>query len=157
MATLCVQVERRVVTQLAMAHERQLIKEGNVIRVTVTNPDYLLTKLDNDLDSDADEEQAMEEQGLKIQVQEEGSKDAFRDISFDSGENPFTIEFKWFAVTVRSCDSAFWQVVLMRIRSVLLLLSALDFLIYFFETCLVPLVSGAYTLFQMISQTVWNI
>ena len=94
MATLCVQVERRVVTQLAMAHERQLIKEGNVIRVTVTNPDYLLTKLDNDLDSDADEEQAMEEQGLKIQVQEEGSKDTFRDISFDSGENPFTIEFK---------------------------------------------------------------
>ena len=93
MGTLCLQVERRVVTQLAMAHERQLIKEGNVIRVTVTNPDYLLTKLDNDLDSEEDEEQAVKQQGLKIQVQE-GPKDTFRDISFDSAENPFTIGFK---------------------------------------------------------------
>ena len=81
-----------MVTQLAMAHERQLIQEGNVIRVTVTNPDNLLTKLDSDVDDG--EEQEQDSQGLKIQVLEEGTKDTYKDISFDCAENPFTIEFK---------------------------------------------------------------
>ncbi|KAK7098087.1 mitochondrial disaggregase-like isoform X2 [Littorina saxatilis] len=96
------EVERRVVTQLAMAHERQLIKGGNVIRVTVTNPDDdLFTKLDRDIDNasgdesgEGEEEEEKSLKGLKIQVLQEGTKDKYIDISFDSGENPFTIEFK---------------------------------------------------------------
>ncbi|KAL8579944.1 hypothetical protein ACOMHN_060245 [Nucella lapillus] len=93
------EVERRVVTQLAMAHERQVIKEGNVIRVTVTHPDDLLTRLDNDVDGGEEEEEEegggdQSQRGLKIQVLDEGSKDKYTDISFDTAENPFTIEFK---------------------------------------------------------------
>ncbi|XP_076446831.1 mitochondrial disaggregase-like [Babylonia areolata] len=88
------EVERRVVTQLAMAHERQLIKEGNVIRVTVTHPDYLLAKLDNDLDEGEEQVEDHSQHGLKIQVLEQGTKDKYVDISFDTADNPFAFEYK---------------------------------------------------------------
>ena len=67
------QVERRVVTQLAMAHERQMIKEGNTIRVAVINPEAetLTRRLDRDVDSEEEEEED-NKQGIKIQVRLKG-------------------------------------------------------------------------------------
>lgn len=87
------QVERRVVTQLAMAHERQLINQGSVVRVTVTNPEFLVSEPDNLDTKDADVGDVP--QRIKLQILEEGSKESFKDITFDAGDQPFACAYKW--------------------------------------------------------------
>lgn len=84
------QVERRVITQLAMAHERQLIKAGSVLRVAVTNPEDLIA----DVGQGKVSGDSTKAPGLKLQILQEGSKDRYTDITFDTAENPFCFGFK---------------------------------------------------------------
>ncbi|KAK7476736.1 hypothetical protein BaRGS_00032029 [Batillaria attramentaria] len=76
------EVERRVITQLAMAHERQMIKPGSVIRIAVTNPEDLVSEPHSD--HGGEEGDKVVTPGLKLQILQEGSKNKFKDIVFES-------------------------------------------------------------------------
>eukprot|EP00105_Crassostrea_gigas_P042973 XP_019927121.1 PREDICTED: caseinolytic peptidase B protein homolog [Crassostrea gigas] len=78
------EVERRVVTQLAMAHERQLIEKGCVIRLLATNAEDL-TKTDKS---------SVEPPTIKLQLLQKGKGDKYVDINFKGGDNPFTAGYK---------------------------------------------------------------
>nr|XP_034299821.1 caseinolytic peptidase B protein homolog isoform X2 [Crassostrea gigas] len=78
------EVERRVVTQLAMAHERQLIEKGCVIRLSATNAEDL-TKTDKS---------SVEPPTIKLQLLQKGKGDKYVDINFKGGDNPFTAGYK---------------------------------------------------------------
>ncbi|CAG5135318.1 unnamed protein product [Candidula unifasciata] len=78
------EVERRVVTQLAMAHERQLINKGSKIKITVSNCDDLL--LSPGQSGTCDEEGAT----IKLQVLESGT-DVYKDLDFSTVDNPFSL------------------------------------------------------------------
>lgn len=78
------QVERRVVTQLAMAHERQLIEKGCVIRLSATNAEDL-TKTDKS---------NVDPPTIKLQLLQKGKGDKYVDINLKGGDNPFTAGFK---------------------------------------------------------------
>lgn len=81
------QVERRVVTQLAMAHERQLIDKGCKIKLTVRNADDL-TKSHDDTSSNEPKERT-----IRLQLLKKGER-RYKDIDLKSDENPFTFGFK---------------------------------------------------------------
>nr|XP_022325066.1 caseinolytic peptidase B protein homolog [Crassostrea virginica] len=78
------EVERRVVTQLAMAHERQLIEKGCVIRLSATNAEDL-TKTDKS---------NVDPPTIKLQLLQKGKGDKYVDINLKGGDNPFTAGFK---------------------------------------------------------------
>ncbi|XP_061165510.1 mitochondrial disaggregase-like [Saccostrea echinata] len=78
------EVERRVVTQLAMAHERQLIGKGCVIRLSASNAEDL-TKTDKSTEDPPT---------IKLQLLQKGKGDKYVDINLKGGDNPFTEGFK---------------------------------------------------------------
>ncbi|XP_046371975.1 caseinolytic peptidase B protein homolog [Haliotis rufescens] len=82
------EVERRVVTQLAMAHERKLIRSGCTIKLSVPNREDILTEKAQD---PSDEK---EHSRIKLQVLKEGSKDKYVDIDLNRVDNPFASEFR---------------------------------------------------------------
>ncbi|KAK0064876.1 caseinolytic peptidase B protein [Biomphalaria pfeifferi] len=79
------EVERRVVTQLAMAHERQLINQGSKIRITVSKGNDLLAN------SNASSED--EVSTIKLQILESACSgvEKYRDIILDNSNNPFSM------------------------------------------------------------------
>ncbi|KAK3099800.1 hypothetical protein FSP39_009839 [Pinctada imbricata] len=78
------EVERRVVTQLAMAHERKLIDKGCVIKLTASNAEDM-TKTVNQPDKPAT---------IKLQILQKGKKEEFVDIDLHTDKNPFDLGFK---------------------------------------------------------------
>ncbi|RUS89196.1 hypothetical protein EGW08_003075, partial [Elysia chlorotica] len=95
------EVERRVVTQLAMAHERQLIQKGSKIRIIVSNSNDLLVSSKKSMKSasgqnkkivSAGESSTGTEEGatIKLQVMASGSK-KYKDLEFDLTNNPFSM------------------------------------------------------------------
>lgn len=81
------EVERRVVTQLAMAHERQLIQKGCVIKLVAAHaPD--LTKSN---ENDSGEKTVPT---LKLQLLKKGKKEEYVDINLKNENNPFDLGFK---------------------------------------------------------------
>ncbi|OWF44229.1 caseinolytic peptidase B protein homolog [Mizuhopecten yessoensis] len=84
------EVERRVVSQLAMAHERQLINKGCVINISAVNaPD--MTKSGSTVpSSDGSKEVAT----IKLQLLKQGRKNEYVDINLQDSSNPFTTEYK---------------------------------------------------------------
>lgn len=94
------EVERRVVTQLAMAHERQLIEKGSKIRIVVSNSNDLLAtskhmksknERQNKLPSAVEANQdTRAEATIKLQVMASGSK-KYKDLEFDLTSNPFSM------------------------------------------------------------------
>ena len=89
------EVERRVVTQLAVAHERQLISKGCRIKIAVNNPrslvdDEKINEGNNEeKDEEKDEENNQEEPTIKLQILEEGG-DNYKDLLV-TDENPFSL------------------------------------------------------------------
>lgn len=81
------EVERRVITQLAMAHERQLIDKGCKIKLSVPNADDL-TKSGDDTSSNESKERT-----IRLQLLKQGEK-RYKDIDLKSDENPFSFGFK---------------------------------------------------------------
>ncbi|XP_046553435.1 caseinolytic peptidase B protein homolog isoform X1 [Haliotis rubra] len=82
------EVERRVVTQLAMAHERKLISNGSTIKLSVPNRDDILTdKSHGTIDQ-------KEHSHIKLKVLKEGSKNKYVDVDLNKVDNPFTSEFR---------------------------------------------------------------
>ena len=77
------EVERLVVSQLALAHERELIKRGCCIRLCVTNV--------SDLRKDSDDGNKDLEPTIKLQILEKGKKNEFVDLAWDSSNNPFNL------------------------------------------------------------------
>lgn len=77
------EVERLVVSQLALAHERELIKRGCCIRLCVTNV--------SDLKKDSDDTNKDSEPTIKLQILEKGKKNEFVDLAWDSSNNPFNL------------------------------------------------------------------
>lgn len=73
-----------MVTQLAMAHERQLIKKGSKIKITVSNCDDLIV---NPGQSGTNSEEGAT---IKLQILESGT-DKFKDLDFSSSDNPFSL------------------------------------------------------------------
>lgn len=71
-------------TQLAMAHERQLIQKGCVIRLSATNAEDL-TKTDKC---------TVDPPTIKLQLLQKGKGDKYIDIDLKGGDNPFTEEMK---------------------------------------------------------------
>ncbi|KAK3789000.1 hypothetical protein RRG08_039608 [Elysia crispata] len=92
------EVERRVVTQLAMAHERQLIEKGSKIRIIVSNRNDLLASSKQSKNSTSSESKKISsaseeiETGatIKLQVMASGSK-KYKDLEFDLTSNPFSM------------------------------------------------------------------
>lgn len=78
------QVERRVITQLAMAHERQLIDNGSKIRITVSKGNDLLANTSNEESEGAT---------IKLQLLESASPgvEKYKDIVLENSNNPFSI------------------------------------------------------------------
>ena len=73
-------------SQLAMAHERQLIKKGSVIKIIANNAP--------DLTKPSDGDKSREEATIKLQVLKEGTwRDEYVDLNLNN-ENPFTMGFK---------------------------------------------------------------
>ncbi|CAL1536861.1 unnamed protein product [Lymnaea stagnalis] len=79
------EVERRVITQLAMAHERQLINTGSKIRITVSKGNDLLVNPGSSDDGEAST--------IKLQILESASSgvEKYRDILLDNANNPFAM------------------------------------------------------------------
>ena len=73
-----------MVTQLAMAHESQLIEKGCVIRLSATNAEDL-TKTDKS---------NVDPPTIKLQLLQKGKGDKYVDINLKGGDNPFTAGFK---------------------------------------------------------------
>ncbi|XP_050418209.1 caseinolytic peptidase B protein homolog [Patella vulgata] len=69
------EVERQVVTQLAMAHEQQLISKGCSIRLVVPNPSDPTKSLDS---KSSDQ---LNNRVIKLQIRKQGSKE-FKDLDF---------------------------------------------------------------------------
>ena len=82
-ANVCLQVERRVVNQLALAHERQLIHKGCSLRLTVSAEPEKLTKDPQSRSSEA------KVPTIKLQMVQEGSKDKYVDIDLNKGHTDF--------------------------------------------------------------------
>ena len=75
------QVERRVVSQLALAHERQLITKGCTLRLTVSAPPANLTR-------DArDTRPADAVPTIKLQKVKTGTKDKYVDLDLDKSND----------------------------------------------------------------------
>ncbi|XP_041358486.1 caseinolytic peptidase B protein homolog [Gigantopelta aegis] len=85
------EVERRVISQLAMAHERQLIDEGSVIKLTVPNSKDVLLK-----SQDANRSVMEGTCGniIRLQILKQGTKDKYIDVDWDKLDNPFAAGFK---------------------------------------------------------------
>ncbi|XP_063413641.1 mitochondrial disaggregase-like [Mytilus trossulus] len=81
------EVERRVVTQLAMAHERGLIQKGCVIKLAASHANDLIKSTEQ---SDKDKNVPT----ISLQLQKKGKKEEYIDINFKNEENPFDIGFK---------------------------------------------------------------
>ncbi|XP_052078272.1 caseinolytic peptidase B protein homolog [Mytilus californianus] len=81
------EVERRVVTQLAMAHERGLIQKGCVIKLAASHSHDLIKSTEQ---SDKDKNVPT----ISLQLQKKGKKEEYIDINFKNEENPFDIGFK---------------------------------------------------------------
>ncbi|XP_059151517.1 mitochondrial disaggregase-like [Physella acuta] len=79
------EVERRVITQLAMAHERQLIDNGSKIRITVSKG--------NDLLANTTSNEEGEGATIKLQLLESASPgvEKYKDIILENTDNPFSI------------------------------------------------------------------
>ncbi|KAH3842131.1 caseinolytic peptidase B protein homolog [Dreissena polymorpha] len=88
------EVERRVVSQLAMAHERQLIEKGSIVYLVV--PDNWVAKATTAGGQSAeDEEQSRKEMltPIKLQLVKKGRfRDQFVDIDLSKSDNPFTTD-----------------------------------------------------------------
>ncbi|KAK6166402.1 hypothetical protein SNE40_023103 [Patella caerulea] len=69
------EVERQVVTQLAMAHEQQLISKGCSIRLVVPNPSDPTKPLDSKTSDQ------LNDRVIKLQIRKQGSKE-FKDLDF---------------------------------------------------------------------------
>ena len=82
-------MERRVVSQLAMAHERQLIRNGCTIKLSVPNREDLLTKPHS-----SGSEGPQETWSIKLQILKEGSKNKYLDLDLNV-DNPFTSDSRW--------------------------------------------------------------
>lgn len=78
------EVERLVVSQLALAHERELIKKGCSIRLCVTNVDDLLK-------TEGGKEKASTEKTVKIQILDKGKSNKYIDLKFGNENNPFNL------------------------------------------------------------------
>lgn len=89
------QVERRVVSQLAMAHERQLIEKGSIVNLVV--PDNWVAKATTAGGKSAeDEEQSRKEMltPIKLQLVKKGRfSNQFVDLDLSKSDNPFTTEW----------------------------------------------------------------
>ena len=79
---LLFQVERRVVSQLALAHERNFIHKGCSLHLSVNNPQSELTKLDKNKDNE------MTVPTIKLQMLGKGKK--YVDINLDKIGLSFT-------------------------------------------------------------------
>ncbi|WAR00347.1 CLPB-like protein [Mya arenaria] len=89
------EVERRVVSQLAMAHERQLIEKGSVVRLTVPDtPVTIATSADGDGKDEVSEEGKEMVTPIKLQLVKKGRlRDKYYvDIDLSKSDNPFTTE-----------------------------------------------------------------
>ena len=83
------QVERRVVSQLAMAHERQLIEKGCTIKICAPESPVVVK------DDSRDTEDTPRVPLIKLQVLKKGTfKDQFVDIDFTKIDNPFSTPFR---------------------------------------------------------------
>ncbi|GAB1604807.1 hypothetical protein Ahia01_000762200 [Argonauta hians] len=78
------EVERLVVSQLALAHERELISKGSSIRLCATTNDKLL-KTKDELEEDSTDKT------IKIQILEKGESNKYVDLKFDIDNNPFNL------------------------------------------------------------------
>ncbi|GFN87507.1 caseinolytic peptidase b-like protein [Plakobranchus ocellatus] len=93
------EVERRLVTQLAMAHERQLIEKGNKIRIVVSNCNDLLPSAQQPSKSAGGKKSGtimdaatgtVPGATIKLQVMTSDSK-KYKDLEFDFTSNPFSM------------------------------------------------------------------
>ena len=83
------QVERRVVSQLAMAHERQLIGKGCTVKISAPNSSSVV----KEEESDSEDKPIIPK--IKLQVLKKGTfKDQFVDIDLSKIDNPFSTEFR---------------------------------------------------------------
>lgn len=74
-----------------MAHERQLIHKGCVLKVTVTNPEDMVTTSSNPSEAGKSEDPV----SIKLQLLKKGGKtEKYEDINIDPNENPFSMGFK---------------------------------------------------------------
>ncbi|KAL3879798.1 hypothetical protein ACJMK2_032081 [Sinanodonta woodiana] len=81
------EVERRVVSQLAMAHERQLIGKGCTVKLTVAHGE--------DMTKSNKEEISKRLPAIKLQLLRKGTvKNEYIDINLDKVDNPFSMGFK---------------------------------------------------------------
>ncbi|XP_053399271.1 caseinolytic peptidase B protein homolog [Mercenaria mercenaria] len=84
------EVERRVVSQLAMAHERQLIEPGSCVKLTVAETRAVSGSSKTD-DDDARRKETITP--IKLQLVKKGTfRDSFIDIDLSKKDNPFTPE-----------------------------------------------------------------
>ncbi|XP_005108368.1 caseinolytic peptidase B protein homolog [Aplysia californica] len=83
------EVERRVVTQLAMAHERQLIEKGSVIKIAVSNSNDLLVSPKSSSKKTV-ECTSSEGPSIKLQLLQSGTTNSYKDLVFND-ENPFSV------------------------------------------------------------------
>ena len=75
-------MERRVVSQLALAHERDFIHKGCSLLLTVNNPQSELTK------TDKSKENEKTVPTIKLQILDKGKR--YVDIKLDKISAPFT-------------------------------------------------------------------
>ncbi|KAL4229976.1 hypothetical protein ACF0H5_010365 [Mactra antiquata] len=86
------EVERRVVNQLAMAHERQLISKGNCVKLAVAkNKAFNDEKQDKNTEDDSSEDYKQDiTRHIKLQVVKKGVlRDSYIDIDLTKKDNPF--------------------------------------------------------------------
>lgn len=77
-------MERRVVGQLAMAHERQLIEQGSCVKLTVD---------ENKAVGEGAGERKETISPIKLQLLKKGTfRDTYIDIDLTQKENPFTAD-----------------------------------------------------------------
>lgn len=70
-----------MVSQLALAHERNLINKGCALKLTVGNPKDELTR--------GADKNSQQPATIKIQMIKEGTKDKYVDIDLDKQDNSF--------------------------------------------------------------------
>lgn len=85
------EIERRVVSQLAMAHERQLIEPGSRVKLAVAEKTAVKKSSGGEKSDEEEEEKKESVSHIKLQLLKKGVlRDSFVDIDLTQKDNPFT-------------------------------------------------------------------